>query len=36
VTELPEFAGDPKLSNKGKLEAILVAWLEEYKERQEG
>lgn len=36
VTELPEFAGDPKLSNEGKLEAIQMAWLEEYKERQEG
>ncbi len=36
VTELPGFAGDPKLSNEGKLEAIQMAWLEEYKERQEG
>ena len=35
VTELPGFSGDAKLSNEGKLEAILMAWLEEYKERQE-
>jgi len=34
VTELPGFAGDPKASNEGKLEAIQMAWLEEYKERQ--
>ena len=34
VTELPGFAGDPKLSNEGKLEAIQMAWLEEYKDRQ--
>ncbi len=34
VLELPGFAGDPKLSNEGKLEAIQMAWLEEYKERQ--
>ena len=36
VTELPGFAGDPKLSNEGKLEAIQMAWLEEFNERQEG
>ncbi len=35
VTELTDFSGDPKLSNEGKLEAIQMAWLEEYKERQE-
>ena len=34
VLELPGFAGDPKLSNEGKLEAIQMAWLEEYKDRQ--
>jgi FeS assembly protein IscX len=34
VAELPGFAGDPKASNEGKLEAIQMAWLEEYKERQ--
>jgi FeS assembly protein IscX len=36
VTELEGFSGDPKGSNEGKLEAIQMAWLEEYKERQEG
>ena len=36
VIELPGFSGDPKMSNEGKLEAIQMAWLEEYKERQEG
>lgn len=36
VTELPGFSGDPKMSTEGKLEAIQMAWLEEYKERQEG
>ncbi len=36
VTQLPGFTGDPKMSNEGKLEAIQMAWLEEYKERQEG
>ncbi len=35
VTELAGFSGDPKLSNEGKLKAIQMAWLEEYKERQE-
>ena len=34
VMELAGFAGDPKLSNEGKLEAIQMAWLEEYKDRQ--
>lgn len=34
VCELPGFAGDPKLSNEGKLEAIQMAWLEEYKDRR--
>ena len=32
VTELPAFADDPKLSNEGKLEAIQMAWYEEYQE----
>ena len=32
VTELPGFAADPKLSNEGKLEAIQMAWHEEYQE----
>ncbi len=35
VTELQGFSGDSKLSSEGKLEAIQMAWLEEYKERQE-
>jgi FeS assembly protein IscX len=34
ITELQGFAGDPKLSNEGKLEAIQMAWLEEYREQQ--
>ena len=34
VTELAGFAGVPGLSNEGKLEAIQMAWLEEYKDRQ--
>jgi FeS assembly protein IscX len=34
VTELPEFADDPKKSNEGKLEAIQMAWYEEWKEAQ--
>ena len=30
VTELPDFSDDPALSNEGKLEAIQMAWHEEY------
>ena len=30
------FAGDPKLSNEGKLEAIQMAWHEEYQDRRQG
>ena len=30
VTGLPGFAGDPAASNEAKLEAIQMAWLEEY------
>ena len=33
VTELPDFTGDPKTSNEGKLEAIQMAWHEEYQDR---
>ena len=33
VTELPGFAGDPKASNEGKLEAIQMAWHEEVQDR---
>ena len=32
VTELEEFKDDPKASNEGKLEAIQMAWLEEYRD----
>jgi FeS assembly protein IscX len=34
VTELPGFAGDASKSNEGKLEAIQMAWHEEYLDRQ--
>lgn len=30
VAELDEFDDDPKASNEAKLEAIQMAWLEEY------
>ena len=33
VTELPEFKDDPKMSNEGKLEAIQMAWQEEFLDR---
>ena len=33
VTELPDFAGDPQSSNEGKLEAIQIAWHEEFQDR---
>ncbi len=33
VTQLPGFTGDPKASNEGKLEAIQMAWYEEWKDR---
>lgn len=32
VTELQGFADDPKASNEKKLEAIQMAWYEEYRE----
>ena len=34
VTELENFADDPAKSNEGKLEAIQMAWYEEYKDNQ--
>jgi FeS assembly protein IscX len=34
VTELPDFADDPQTSNEGKLEAIQMAWHEEWKDNQ--
>lgn len=33
VMELPGFAGDPKASNESKLEAIQMAWYEEWQEK---
>jgi FeS assembly protein IscX len=30
VTEIEDFEDDPGASNEGKLEAIQMAWLEEY------
>ncbi len=35
VTELSNFTADPKASNEGKLEAIQMAWYEEFQDRQE-
>jgi len=35
ICELPDFGGDPKLSNEGKLESIQMAWHEEYQDRQD-
>jgi FeS assembly protein IscX len=34
ITELEDFGDDPKASNEGKLEAIQMAWYEEWKEGQ--
>ena len=34
VTELPDFDDDPKASSEGKLEAIQMAWLEEFRSGQ--
>jgi FeS assembly protein IscX len=34
VTELPDFADDPAKSNESRLEAIQMAWYEEYKDAQ--
>jgi FeS assembly protein IscX len=36
VTELPGFSDDPKKSNESKLEAIQMAWYEEYKDNHSG
>jgi FeS assembly protein IscX len=33
ITELPAFADDPKGSNEAKLEAIQLAWHEEWEDR---
>jgi FeS assembly protein IscX len=32
ITELPDFGDDPAKSTEGKLEAIQMAWLDEWKE----
>ena len=32
ITELPTFTDDPKRSNESKLEAIQMAWYEEFKD----
>lgn len=34
VCDLPDFGDDPKASNERKLEAIQMAWLEEYQDAQ--
>ena len=34
VTELEGFADDPAKANEGKLEAIQMAWYEEWKDNQ--
>ncbi len=31
ICSLPDFADDPKTSNEKKLEAIQMAWLDEYR-----
>ena len=36
VTELSEFKDDPKKSNEGKLEAIQMAWHDEFMDRTQG
>jgi FeS assembly protein IscX len=35
VTELPTFVDDAKKSNESKLEAIQMAWYEEYQDRKD-
>jgi FeS assembly protein IscX len=35
VTVLDGFEGDPGASSEGKLEAIQMAWLEEYRDSQD-
>lgn len=35
VCALPDFGDDPKASNEAKLEAIQMAWLEEYRDAQD-
>jgi FeS assembly protein IscX len=33
ITDLPTFVDDPQKSTEGKLEAIQMAWYEEYQDR---
>lgn len=35
VTELPDFGDDPAKSTEGKLEAIQMAWYDEWQDAQE-
>jgi FeS assembly protein IscX len=35
IIELPTFADEPSKSSEGKLEAIQMAWYEEFQDRQE-
>jgi FeS assembly protein IscX len=35
IIELPLFADDPQASNEAKLEAIQMAWHDEYQERNQ-
>jgi FeS assembly protein IscX len=35
IAELPDFQDDPGASTEGKLEAVQMAWWEEWKENQE-
>jgi FeS assembly protein IscX len=34
ITELPDFKDDPNASTEGKLEAIQMAWYQEWKDNQ--
>lgn len=34
ITELDDFGDDPAKSNEGKLEAIQMAWYDEWKDNQ--
>jgi FeS assembly protein IscX len=36
VTELSDFKDDPKKSSEGKLEAIQMAWHDEFMDRTQG
>jgi FeS assembly protein IscX len=35
IVELEGFTGDPKASNEGKLEAIQMAWHEEFQDQND-